>query len=120
MKILPFFEFVIVKNKGIVFGLFSNIRINPYVLMVFSILSIFLIMYLFVLLFNYRYSLILAVIIGGAIGNIIDRFIYGYVVDFIKIDSFYVFNIADSCITIGGIILLIVLLFGKANDKYQI
>ena len=50
-------------------------------------------------------------IVGGAIGNIVDRFHYGYVVDFINFERWpqiwnYTFNVADACIT-GGVILLI-------------
>jgi len=46
-------------------------------------------------------------IVGGAIGNIVDRFHYGYVVDFIDLRWWPVFNVADSCITIGvGLLLL--------------
>jgi signal peptidase II len=51
-------------------------------------------------------------ILGGAVGNIIDRVHYGYVIDFIDFDRFpglwrYTFNVADSCITIGVFLLLI-------------
>ena len=46
-------------------------------------------------------------IVGGAIGNIVDRFHYGFVVDFIDLRWWPVFNVADSCITIGvGLLLL--------------
>lgn len=56
-------------------------------------------------------SVTLGLIFGGAIGNIIDRFLYnGAVIDFIKIGVFPVFNIADSAITLG---VLITLLFAK-------
>ncbi len=46
-------------------------------------------------------------IVGGAIGNIVDRFHYGFVVDFIDLRWWPVFNVADSCITIGVGLLLI-------------
>ncbi len=46
-------------------------------------------------------------IVGGAIGNIVDRFHYGYVVDFIDLRWWPVFNVADSCITLGVVLLLI-------------
>jgi signal peptidase II len=51
-------------------------------------------------------------IVGGAIGNIIDRFHYGYVVDFINFDRwpqywYYTFNVADACITTGVALLII-------------
>ncbi len=46
-------------------------------------------------------------IVGGAIGNILDRFHYGYVVDFIDLRWWPVFNVADSCITVGVALLLL-------------
>ncbi len=46
-------------------------------------------------------------IVGGAIGNILDRFHYGYVVDFIDLRWWPVFNAADSCITVGVVLLLL-------------
>jgi signal peptidase II len=46
-------------------------------------------------------------IVGGAIGNIVDRFHYGYVVDFIDLRWWPVFNVADSCVTIGVALLII-------------
>jgi signal peptidase II len=46
-------------------------------------------------------------IVGGAIGNIVDRFHYGYVVDFIDARWWPVFNVADSCITIGVALLIL-------------
>ncbi len=61
----------------------------------------------------YLYSI--AMIIGGAIGNMIDRFFLGYVVDFIDFTliNFAVFNVADIFITIGGILFCICLIFDK-------
>ena len=46
-------------------------------------------------------------IVGGAIGNIVDRFHYGYVVDFIDLRWWPVFNVADSCISIGVVLLVL-------------
>jgi signal peptidase II len=54
---------------------------------------------------------------SGAIGNILDRILYGYVVDFVKIGSFYVFNVADASITIGSLLLAFMLLTEK-KDKH--
>ena len=46
-------------------------------------------------------------IVGGAIGNIVDRFHYGFVVDFIDLRWWPVFNVADSCITVGVALLVL-------------
>lgn len=53
-------------------------------------------------------------IIGGALENIVDRFMDGYVTDFFQVGSFPIFNVADSCITAGVILLLISSLREKA------
>ena len=55
-------------------------------------------------------------IIGGALGNIVDRFDDGHVTDFIQIGWWPLFNIADSCISIGVIILLLLEL--KKSTKF--
>lgn len=65
----------------------------------------------------------LAMILGGAIGNLIDRFLYGKVIDFIDIglgnSRWYIFNIADSAVTIGMVILAALVLFDKSPKKEQ-
>ncbi len=64
-----------------------------------------------------RTALALSLILGGAVGNLVDRVIYGYVIDFI--DVYYgswhwpIFNIADSAITVGAGLLLLDALFGE-------
>lgn len=59
----------------------------------------------------------LGLVLGGALGNMIDRFAYGYVVDFLDFIifgyDFPVFNFADICIVCGGIGLILVVLFSK-------
>jgi signal peptidase II len=56
--------------------------------------------------------------LGGAIGNLLDRIRYGYVVDFIQLGFWPVFNIADSCIVIGIILLSFILLrSGKSTPN---
>ncbi len=45
-------------------------------------------------------------ILGGAFGNLIDRMIHGFVTDFIAVGTFPIFNVADSCITIGAVMLI--------------
>lgn len=110
ISLFPYVDFVFVKNRGIAFGLFSNSNINFLLISLFSLVLLFLIFYFYMPIFP-LYPFIL--ISSGAIGNIIDRILYGYVVDFVKISSFYVFNVADASITIGSILLAIFLLLEK-------
>ena len=103
-------------NKGIAFSVFNSdsVLIN-YIILFIIILIIAFIIRLFLTQFNkLKQSEIIAysLIIGGAVGNMIDRIIHGYVLDFIFIhfNSFYfpaIFNLADVSISLGVFFLLI-------------
>ena len=110
IKITPFFDITHIHNFGVSFGLFSG-TISPLYLIVIGLLVVFFIIYL---LLNAQDNLErwgLFIIICGAIANIIDRFINGYVIDFIylHINQYYwpAFNIADIYISIGIIMILL-------------
>ena len=99
-----------VRNTGAAFSIFSN---YTYVLAIISLLVIALILYYVYKrsnLTNLEY-LSYSLLLGGACGNLIDRLIYGYVIDFIDVKifkyDFPVFNLADSFIVISFIILII-------------
>lgn len=118
--VLPVLNFVVAPNPGITFGLFPNVY--PWVIWTGSGL---ILLYVFWELTNTRIHLektAYSFIIGGAIGNLIDRFRLGYVVDFLDfhLGSFHYpwpFNIADSFIVIG-ILLLIFAHFFRTKRKY--
>jgi len=116
LKLFSFLEIIFVKNEGIVFGLFSNNNLNN-IFIITSILSLIIILTFYRYAKNSPLTYFLSMILGGAIGNIIDRILYGYVIDFIKVDSFYVFNIADASITVGTILLIIYILFYEKEFK---
>ena len=110
MEITSFLNLVLVKNKGISFGLFSRYEIGWLI----SILTIGIVVVLFIWMRKLERAILalpFSLIIGGAIGNLIDRLNYGFVVDFIDFHFFGwhwpAFNIADSAITVGVIFLLI-------------
>lgn len=99
----------LVHNTGIAFGLFRNQGI---VLIIIPVIMIALLLYNF---YHYKYNneklsrlyiVAVSLIIAGAIGNLIDRILYGYVIDFIDLRIWPVFNIADSAITVGAVLLL--------------
>lgn len=109
INILPFFNLVHVRNKGITFGLLSG-SLQPIIFVVLSlVVVVFLINYAHK---NKNYRPFLSLIIGGAIGNIIDRIIYGSVIDFLDFHlgrhHWPAFNIADSAIVIGVFILFFI------------
>ncbi|MGE5595138.1 MAG: signal peptidase II [Hyphomicrobiales bacterium] len=94
-----------ITNSGAAFGMFQDA--GP-LLAVTSIIGMTAIL---IYLFNpgFAHPLMragLALMLGGAIGNLIDRLRSGEVVDFIKVPNFPAFNVADSCITIGVLLLL--------------
>ncbi len=111
IEVTSFFNLFLVYNKGISFGLFNNISYSNNI---FSFLSIIIVCFLLTWLKRSedKHEIIgLSLIVGGAIGNIIDRFIYPGVVDFLEFhwnDLYWPsFNIADSAICLGVCILII-------------
>lgn len=99
----------LVRNTGAAFGLFRDQTI------IFILISAAAIIFIGFYLIKKKtsYYLPLALILGGAVGNLIDRLRFGYVVDFIDLRFWPVFNVADSCITIGAVILFFVIIRGK-------
>jgi signal peptidase II len=114
-------RFTFVKNPGIAFGIhFSNAWFYSSFA---AIASVALLIYLYRMRQS-RFSLrlALALIFGGAIGNLIDRLAYGEVVDFIEIGFAewrwpFIFNVADMGVTIGMIILIGLTLFAKDEQN---
>ena len=137
----PYFKFTYVENPGMAFG----IHVDGYFKLFLSLFSLIASVAIFWYIYKHRNKKFLfraafALILGGAVGNLIDRFfygiaygygpfLYGKVVDFLHVDafgftilgrtydSFPIFNIADSAVTIGVIILLI---FHKSFDEKEI
>jgi len=98
----------LVHNTGIAFGFFRDQGI------VFIIIPVIATILLIFNVYYYRqnnevlnrgYVIAFSLILGGAMGNLFDRIVYGYVVDFIDFRIWPVFNIADSAITIGAVII---------------
>lgn len=111
-EVNQYLNIVIVWNKGFAFGLFQNNIFSVNILYIFLIGSVILVLIIYANKLNEKYYfLIFGLIIGGALGNLIDRILYGAVVDFIDLHymnlHWYVFNIADICISIGCILLVL-------------
>lgn len=111
LEIIPdFFRLQYVENVGVAF----SIPIPYPLLMLANVLLIGLIVYIAdkELDLSKRLSQVtVALVLGGGFGNLIDRLVNGYVVDFISIWKYPLFNFADICITVG--VLLILLFYAK-------
>jgi signal peptidase II len=113
VKLSPFLHLVSVRNTGAAFGMFKNFSGS-----FFIGISVVAIIFIIWLIFTSKYNYFgLSLVLGGAIGNLIDRVRYGKVVDFIdfSVGSFHwpAFNVADSSLTVGIIIIFIILLLKK-------
>jgi signal peptidase II len=106
-----FLNLTLVHNRGAAFGFFQH------QLLLFVLVSLFAIGLIFYNLKNKTNSLVLklslSLILGGAIGNLIDRLRFGFVIDFLDLRVWPVFNLADSAITIAALVLGWELLFKK-------
>ena len=108
------------ENTGVAFSMFSD---NRWVLV--GITSVMLIVALaFFLSGKIKDKLelfALSLIIAGGVGNLIDRFSLGYVIDFIdvRIINFAIFNVADMCITIGAILVCIAAFAAEKREKRE-
>jgi signal peptidase II len=113
IPLLPFFDLTYVENRGVSLGMFQAESLEMrYLLVGFTALIA-----LVVLIWMFREKLLgdilgLALILGGAIGNIRDRWELGYVIDYADFHigtfrPFLVFNVADAAITIGVVIILV-------------
>ncbi len=106
------FHLTYVENRGAAFGILQNQK--WFFVVVAVVVTVFILYYLFTnkdLDIYTKLSLIL--ILSGAIGNVIDRVRFGFVVDFFDFRIWPVFNVADICVVIGGILLSYSILFKK-------
>src|SRR5215831_9237695 len=118
-----FLELAYVQNSGVAFSLLSSDSIK----FLFIALAIAVIGYLYwrnrengSLLLKFSFGLV----VGGALGNLIDRFRLGYVIDFIhfhipRVFEFAVFNVADSAISVGVVLLAFLLWQGSAGETKE-
>ncbi len=110
-QLLPFMEFVMVWNRGISYGLFQqSSNLGRWALVVLSIAAAIWLSFWLRRSVRRLEAVGLGLIIGGALGNVIDRIAYGAVADFVHLHwgtfSWYVFNIADAAIVVGVAALL--------------
>ncbi len=121
ITITPFFNLVVAWNRGVSFGMFDSS--SPYNAWVLSSIAVIIVIFLYrwlrKLTVKYQ-ACAVGLIIGGALGNVIDRIIHGAVYDFL---DFHVagyhwpaFNVADSGICTGAVILVLDSIFSKSEN----
>jgi len=111
VQVLPFFNLVMLWNPGISLGLFPASSVEGTVfLATFQMIAVGVLGWWLWSAHKAPVAIGLGMVIGGALGNLIDRLVYGKVADFIQLHafgySFYVFNVADAAITFGVVALL--------------
>ncbi|MEP3244350.1 MAG: signal peptidase II [Sneathiella sp.] len=121
IDVTSFFRLVMVWNSGVSFGMFAGGETTRWVLIV---LSLAICLVLVVWLARATHKLLgyaLGLVLGGALGNIIDRLHYGRVADFFDVDLVFMrwpaFNIADMAIVCGVILMLVQSLFFDENSS---
>ncbi len=126
LRLGPFFDFVLTRNTGISYGLFqTHGPLGQWLLLAVKALAVALLWFWLTRAGSRLTALALGLIIGGAVGNAIDRLAYGWVADFVFFHvstatwrfDWYVFNLADVAIVAGVIGLLYESLIGDRAAK---
>ena len=126
LRLGPFFDFVLTRNTGISYGLFQmQGALGQWVLLAVKALAVVLLWVWLARARDRLTALSLGLIIGGAVGNAIDRLAYGWVADFVFFHvsggnwrfNWYVFNLADVAIVAGVVGLLYESLAGERAQK---
>ena len=125
IELTGFFNLVVVWNRGVSFGLFNTA--SPYTAWILSAIALVIVATLAIWLGRAERTFLIAAIglvIGGALGNVIDRLRFGAVFDFLDLHAagyhWPAFNAADSAITVGAVMLVVDSLFmGPKNHKLK-
>lgn len=120
VEVTPFFNWILLHNPGAAFSFLSDAGgWQRWLFLAISVVvSLVIVVWMARLPRSARLQLLaLGLVLGGAIGNLWDRLVHGFVVDFIQLHYggyyFPAFNIADSAITVGAAILIVDSLFGQ-------
>ena len=126
VEVIPgLFNLTYLENRGAAFGVLANQR--WFFIVTTGVITVLLIAGLFLYKKHSACSIAASIlIIGGGIGNLIDRIFLGYVVDYIQVSFFPpIFNFADCCVTVGTVLLMVHILFfldkkdGKQLEKHE-
>jgi signal peptidase II len=115
IDLLPILSLYRVHNPGIAFSLLSGFRTLSLVALIVAVTAIVLVMWWRTTDGGRLAAIGYALIVGGALGNLVDRLVYGHVIDFLNLHlgsrPLFVFNLADAALTVGpGLMILAFLL----------
>ena len=112
-----FFHITYVQNRGVAFSMLYGHQ-TVIIILTAALLAAVLV---FLIGFNKKFPAVfntgLALVCGGGLSNIVDRTLYGYVVDMLDFGSFPVFNVADICICVGCGLMLLYALRSRKDEK---
>ncbi len=122
IEITPFFNLRMAWNPGVSFGMFaSDGPWGRYALIAFTTVIVLFLVIWMVRATNLLVTVAIGLLIGGAVGNIVDRIVHGAVVDFLDFHAFgihfWTFNIADTAISVGVMLLIYDSFFGAEEAK---
>lgn len=124
IDILPIFKLTLLHNEGAAFSFLDDAGgwQRYFLVIVSSVVSVFIAGWLWRIHEQQKLlSWSLCLILGGAVGNLIDRVVHGYVVDFLVFyyDSYYfpAFNLADAAISVGAAIMILDMIFEHLREK---
>lgn len=119
--VAPFMDFVALWNYGISYGLFPQGEQGRWVLVAVKVVAALLFAVWLARTSRRLDAIALGLLIGGAIGNAVDRVVYGAVFDFVSLHAFghrwYVFNVADVAVVVGVGLLLYDTIFSRASKS---
>ncbi len=123
-EVLPFFSIVMVWNRGISYGLLqADSDFHRWLLVFFALGVIGFLIWWLRGIKDTRLAIAIGLIIGGAIGNVIDRILYGAVADFFYLYAFgydwYVFNVADTAVVFGVAIMGLDLVMNEWRSRMR-
>ena len=117
IEIWRFIHLTFVQNTGAAFGLFEGAKVF-FIFFTAALITAYFFFFCRRKGFE-RYRLAASLMVGGAAGNCIDRIFRGYVVDFIDLSYWPVFNIADIAVVCGTLLLAIRIIFSERKQKHR-
>jgi len=113
VQVLPFFHLSYAENTGVAFGMFRDSNLF-FIIFSSALVAVLLYVRRAIQAHGVLATAGLALVLGGALGNLFDRIAYGFVVDFLDFSFFpAVFNAADSAITVGAVLMAL----GMKDEK---